>query len=127
MADIQTNISTFNKINVRIVVIGNGLPNFIEGFKEETGYQGEIFTDPSLQTYQLLNFKKSVSSLLGLKTFKSAFNAMKSGYGQKGIQGNAFQQGGVIVIHPVDTPVYFYISKEAGDHAPLDDIVKACE
>jgi len=127
VADIQENLDTFNNINVRVVVIGNGQPNFIDGFRNDTGYKGDLFTDPSLKTYELLNFKKSVGSLLGVKTFKSALDALKSGYLQKGIQGNAFQQGGVVVIHPVDKPVYFYISEKAGDHAPLDEIINACK
>ncbi|MBF0451116.1 MAG: AhpC/TSA family protein [Candidatus Magnetomorum sp.] len=114
-------------MNVRVIVIGNGQPNFIEGFRNDTGYQGDLFTDPSLKTYQLLSFKKSLSSLFGLKTVKTAFRAFSSGYVQKGIQGDALQQGGVVVIHPVDTPVYLYTNNEAGDHAPLDEILHACE
>ena len=125
--DINEQLNQFNEKNVRVVVIGNGQPNFIEGFRKDTGYQGDLYTDPSLKTYQLLNFKKSVSSLFGLKTIKTAVRALSSGHIQKGIQGNAFQQGGVIVIHPVDNPVYMYINSEAGDHAPLDEILKASE
>lgn len=127
VADLQEQMETFQQLKIRIVVIGNGQPNFIEGFRNDTAFQGEVFTDPSLKTYQLLNFKKGVASLLGLKTIKSAFNALKTGYGQKGIQGDALQQGGVVVIHPVDTPVYFYMNNEAGDHAPLDEILNACK
>lgn len=120
-------MNQFNEKNTRIVVIGNGQPNFIEAFRNDTGYQGDLYTDPSLKTYELLKFKKSVSSLFGFKTIKNYFRAFSNGHAQKGIQGNAFQQGGVIVIHPVDNPVYVHINSEAGDHAPLDDIIKACE
>ncbi|MBF0100302.1 MAG: hypothetical protein HQK77_05270 [Desulfobacterales bacterium] len=125
VADIQENINEFLKRDLRLIVIGNGQPNFIEGFKKDTKFQGEIYTDPSLNTYKLLHFKKSVASLFGFKTIKSAINAITTGYGQKGIQGDAFQQGGVVVIYPDNTPVYFYISNEAGDHPPVSEIIKA--
>jgi len=120
-------METFNKINVRIVVIGNGFPNFIEGFRNDTGYTGDLFTDPSLESYQLLNFKNSVKSLLGFKTMKSALHALSTGYLQKGIQGDALQQGGVVVVDSGGEPVYFYASSEAGDHAPISEIIQACK
>ena len=31
-----------------LYVIGNGTPNFIEGFREATNYKGPLYTDPSL-------------------------------------------------------------------------------
>jgi len=127
VVDIKEQMETFNKLNVRIVVIGNGTPNFIEGFRNDTGYSGDLFTDPSLKSYQLLNFKKSVKSLLGLKTMKSALHALSTGYMQKGIQGDALQQGGVVVVDSGGDPFYFYANTEAGDHAPLDEIIKACQ
>lgn len=119
-------MDTFNKMNVRIVIIGNGFPNFIEGFRNDTGYTGDLFTDPGLKSYQLLNFKKSVSSLLGFKTVKTALHALSTGYMQKGIQGDALQQGGVVVIDSAGAPVYFYANTEAGDHAPIIEIIQAC-
>jgi peroxiredoxin len=126
VVDIKEQMETFNKLNVRLVVIGNGTPNFIEGFRNDTGYTGDLYTDPSLQSFQLLNFKKSITSLLGFKTIKSALHALSTGYMQKGIQGDALQQGGVVVIDS-GQPVYFYANTEAGDHAPLDEIIKACQ
>jgi peroxiredoxin len=126
VVDIQEQMNTFNQLNVRIVVIGNGFPNFIEGFRNDTGYTGDLYTDPSLKSYQLLNFKNSVTSLLGFKTIKSAVHALSTGYLQKGIQGDALQQGGVVVIDSAGEPVYFYANSEAGDHAPLNDIIQAC-
>jgi hypothetical protein len=119
-------MDTFKKMNVRIVVIGNGSPNFIEGFRNDTGYTGDLFTDPSLKSYQLLNFRNSVTSLLGFKTIKSALHAISTGYLQKGIQGDALQQGGVVVIDSDGEPVYFYADSEAGNHASLNEIIQAC-
>ncbi|ETR74226.1 MAG: hypothetical protein OMM_06461 [Candidatus Magnetoglobus multicellularis str. Araruama] len=127
VVDIQNQMDMFDQHNVRVVVIGNGTPNFIEGFRNDTGYSKDLFTDPSLKAYQLLNFEKSVKSLLGFKTIKSAIHALTTGYGQKGIQGDAFQQGGVVVIDSNGNPKYFYANNEAGDHAPMDEIIKACE
>jgi len=125
VVDIQEQMDTFNKMNVRIVVIGNGFPNFIEGFRSDTGFTGDLFTDPSLKSYQLLNFQKSVKSLLGFKTMKTALHALSTGYMQKGIQGDALQQGGVVVIDSKGVPVYFYANSEAGDHAPIREIIEA--
>ena len=81
--------------------------------------------DPSLKTYQILGFKRSIGSLIGLKSFKEAFKSTMSGHFFKGIQGDSLQEGGVIIISTNNKIYYFYQSKEAGDHPLVSNMIKA--
>lgn len=123
MADLAKQSGEFEKQNVRLIVIGNGAPNFISAFREETGYQGLLYTDPSLETYKLLNLKRGVGSLFGFKSLKEGVRALSSGYLQTEIQGDALQQGGAVIAGPGDVLHDVYRNKEAGDHPPIQKML----
>lgn len=59
------------------------------------------------------------------KVFSHGFNALQSGFTPGAIHGSVFQLGGVAVIRPDNSLVYFYESHEAGDHPPVMGIVEA--
>ena len=106
-------------------MIGNGPHFFIKPFRQDTGYTGDIYTDPSLETYKMLGFKKGFMSLLGVKSVKEGLRAAFTGFAKVRIQGDTNQQGGVVVIGPGNNVLYFYKNNEAGDHAPIGKILEA--
>jgi hypothetical protein len=126
VADLTKQVAAFEKRNARLVVIGNGNPHFIKAFREETGYAGLLYTDPSLETYKILQLKSGVGSLMGFKSLKQGIRAMRSGYLQTSIQGDALQQGGAVLIGPGDVLHYLYRNKEAGDHPPIRKLLDMC-
>lgn len=120
-------MKAFKHVNAHLVVIGNGPEKFIMPFREDTRYQGPLFTDPTLETYNILGFKKGMASLVGLNPLKAGIRALGSGYLQKGVQGPPLQQGGVLIVGPGNVVHYLYRSKKAGDHPPLEEIIQASE
>lgn len=126
MADLAAYVGAFEERHTQLVVIGNGAPHFVKAFREDTGFGGKLFTDPSLETYKVLNLKRSVGSLFGFKSMKEGIRAAASGYLQTSIQGDAMQQGGAIIAGPGDALRYFHRNAEAGDHPPIEDMLEAC-
>jgi hypothetical protein len=127
VADLNTKTKAFKRKNVELVVIGNGPEKFIEDFRKATRYKGALYTDPSLETYKILGFESSVTSLIGLNPLKAGIRALGTGYLQKGIQGSPLQQGGVLVVGPGNVVHYAYRSRKAGDHPSVEEILQACE
>jgi len=127
VADLNNNMKAFQRVNAQLVIIGNGPEKFIIPFREATRYKGPLFTDSALKTYKLLGFKKGITSLVGLDPLKAGIRALGTGYLQKGIQGPPLQQGGVLVVGPGNFVHYIYRSRKAGDHPPLEEVLKACE
>jgi len=127
VADLNDNIKAFERKNAQLVVIGNGPEKFIMPFREATRYKGPLFTDPTLETYKILGFKKGITSVVGFDPLKAGIRALSTGYLQKGIQGPPLQQGGVLVVGPGKFAHYLYRSKKAGDHPPVEELLKACE
>lgn len=117
--------SAFADAGARLVVIGNGAPTFIAGFRDKSGYDGPLYTDPDLTAFARLGLERSVRSILNLRTLRRAVDAYRDGYRQGRTRGDAWQQGGVFVVARGGAPVYRYPSKFAGDHPPVEEVVAA--
>lgn len=96
-------------------------------FYQDFPFEGEIYIDPSLQTYQRFALPRGVAATLlpnanWIPMFKSAFKHQVS---QKGIQGDSLQQGGTFLIGPGEKILFSHINQNTGDHADINEILKA--
>lgn len=105
-----------------LVVVGNGAPMFIAGFRETTGYDGPIYTDPSLEVYKAAQLKRGVGTVLTFGAAKATIGSLRRGFRQGKTQGDATQQGGVLVIARDGRVLYHHISDHPGDNASPEDI-----
>jgi len=108
-----------------LVVVGNGAPMFIEGFRETTGFTGPIYTDPSLEVYKAAQLKRGMGTMLKLGAAAATFGSLRRGFRQGKMQGDATQQGGVLVIAPDGRILYHHISAYPGDNASPDTVRNA--
>ncbi len=109
----------------RLVVIGNGASNFIAGFRQRTGYDGALYTDPQRNLYSALNLRRSVASSVGLRSMTKAIGTLRRGFRQTKTQGDPWQQGGVFVVNQDGTVLFHHRSEYAGDHPNIADILNA--
>lgn len=109
----------------RLVVIGNGSPGFIAGFRERTKYDGEIYTDPERRSYTALSFKRGARASVHPGTAFAVVRALAEGFRQTGVEGDGTQVGGVVIVAPSGEIVYRYASTHAGDHPAIDTLVDA--
>lgn len=105
-----------------LVIIGNGATNFIDGFREVTGYTGPIYTDPTLAVYKAAQLKRGIGTVLSLRAAVKTVGSLKRGFRQVGTQGDATQQGGVLVVASDGRILYHHVSEYPGDNASPDEI-----
>jgi hypothetical protein len=111
----------------QIIFIGNGAPNFIEGFRKEMNLgDAKIFTDPSLKAFRLGGFNHG---LIKLASPESAINlgklmikGFRNGNPLKVGQGSNRQMGGVIVVNSQNQVTYHYVSEALGDIPKSEEI-----
>lgn len=109
------------------MVIGSGDPSYFPEFREITGYDGLLFTDPSLKSFSFLGFSSGLKGLLSIKSAFKAASAVKQGHRQGSIQGSATQLGGAVVIDASGAVRYFFAGKKAGDHPDVDALLRGVE
>lgn len=110
-----------------LVIVGNGAPNFAAAFREDLDLDTPLFVDPDLNAYRAAGLRRGRVEALSPRMAGNAFRAMRSGYRQTAVEGDAWQLGGVFVLRPDGQTTFAYRSTEAGDHPPIEDILAALD
>ncbi len=97
----------------------------IEDFRETTGYTGPLYTDPSLAADRAAHLKRGLGTLLTVGALTRSDGALRRGFRQGRVQGDALPQGGTLVIATDGRVLYQHVSTGPGVHAPLSAILAA--
>jgi hypothetical protein len=123
VVQLHRKIDQLHAAGAELVIIGNGAPMFIAGFRERSGYKGPLYTDPSLATYKAAHLGRGFGKTFNPLSIGATVKAFAHGSRQRGVEGDAYQQGGVVVIAPGGVVKWHHISKRLGDNATMEQIV----
>ena len=113
-----------NKNDIQIIFIGNGNQLFIEGFKERNNVNNAVYTNPSLELYNSINATNNIWSTIHPRATINYFKAYIQGENYSGLEGDASQQGGAIMLYPEANQLTIYTSGVAGDNIQAKEIVE---
>jgi peroxiredoxin len=125
VAQLGRELDTIHDKQAELFVIGNGSPSFIEGFRDQTGWTGAVYTDPSLAVYKVAQLKRGVASTLDPRSLGDAWRALRGGSRQGRTQGDQWQQGGTLVVAPGGEVRYHHASDRPGDNSRPAQIIAA--
>ena len=112
---------------VKLVVIGNGQPWHAKAFREDEQIPFDLWVDPDMTAYRAAGLRRGMTRSVSLRSPGHVWRAMRGGFRQTEVQGDPWQLGGAFVITPDGETLYEQVSREAGDHAPLPDILAAVD
>jgi NAD(P)-dependent dehydrogenase (short-subunit alcohol dehydrogenase family) len=110
-----------------LVIVGNGAQSFAAAFRDDFELDCPILVDPDLKAYRAAGLRRGRVELLSPRLPGNALRAFRSGSRQTGVQGDPWQLGGVFVIRPSGDLMYRAVSREAGDHPPVAEILAALD
>lgn len=125
MAELAENADRFKEKNADLAVIGSGDPAYFKEFREKTGYEGLLFSDPSLAAFSLLGFTGGITGVMSIRSVFKAVSAFRQGHRQGSVQGSTLQLGGAIVVEASGVIRYYFASAKAGDHPAVDELIRA--
>jgi hypothetical protein len=125
VVQLHREVDKIHETGAELIVIGNGAPHFIAGFREITGYDGPLYTDPSLAVFQAAELKRGVGTVLDPRALMPTLKALAGGGKQGRTQGDTWQQGGVLVIAAGGAIKWHQASERPGDHASAVQILAA--
>ena len=109
----------------KLAVVGNGARPFAEAFREQTGYVSDLFVDPELKSYRAAGLRRGRVEVFSPRLATNAVRAFAGGSRQGAVQGDPWQLGGVFVIRPDGSLALRHVSREAGDHPAVEDVLAA--
>lgn len=113
------------RLGARLVFIGNGSPAQAIDFRDTHVPGDDVYTDPSLATYTALGAKRGIAATIGPAAAKEGLRALRRGFRQGLVQGNAWVQGAMLVVLPGDRVTWSRLNRHAGDHPPTAEVMDA--
>lgn len=95
--------------------------DFVETFHIRT----PVYTDPSRRSYVAVGFKHGVLSSLDPRTALRGVAAVRAGFVQGRTMGDAFQQGGAILVTRDGRVPFVHVNAFAGDELKADQLLEA--
>ncbi|MBW2540636.1 MAG: hypothetical protein JRF15_00970, partial [Deltaproteobacteria bacterium] len=112
---------------VELVIVGNGAANFAAAFRDDFELDCPLLVDPELRAYRAAGLRRGRIEMLSPALPFQALRALRSGFRPTGVRGDVWQLGAVFVIRPGGEVTYRYVSRDAGDHPPVDAILAALD
>jgi hypothetical protein len=118
----------FEKVGVRLAVIGQGTPRHAEHFVEEYGLDGmQVLVDPDRKTYRAAGAK--IATVDELWHPRIGARAAKITAGERLVQGrtqgHAAQLGGVLVVARDGRIAWARMADDASDNPATEEVLKA--
>lgn len=125
MAQLRQHLDRIRSAGAELVVIGSGTPEMARHFQQQQAPDVPVYVDEERVSYQAAGLKSGVLRTLSPVSAIRSLRALTGGFTQGAIQGDPWQQGGVLVVLPSGKVVYRYASDEPGDHPPVMEILNA--
>jgi hypothetical protein len=117
--------SELQAMGARLVFVGSGAPHMAAAFAKEHAGPFTVLSDVARKTFQAAGMKRGLVSTLRLRLLFNAARAMRAGFRQGKVQGDPWQQGGVLVFDRGGALVYQQLDAVGGDALDLDAVVAA--
>lgn len=111
--------------DARLCFIGNGNPLHAQVFQDQLRLPGDVYTDPGRVLYQRLTMRHGFFTSVNTTSARHARRAYERGFRQKSIQGDPWQQGGVVVVAPDATVAFIQRFSVAGEPLDLVEVERA--
>ena len=126
VAALTPHLDAFEQLGISVVFIGNGTPNFIDGFIDRQGLADKpihLVTDPSLAVYKAAQMKRSMWGTMGPSGMRDALRAWGKGHRQTTVEGDVLQLGGCLLVDTDGRVVYQYTSTSLSDLPATADLL----
>jgi hypothetical protein len=128
VAELRPKIGEIRAKGAELCAVGNGTAKQAKYFVEHEHIDFAVRTDPTLDVYRRAGFKRGFFATFDPRAALSLVRARLHGHAvNTTVKGDAFQQGGVLIVAPGGREVWRHVNRHAGDHASADAVVSKLE
>jgi hypothetical protein len=128
LAELAPRLPELASLGVRVVLVGCGAPEFIDGFLERFNLVGadvEVYTDPTLAIHAAAGLRYGLWENFGPRGLLDLGRAFAKGHVNGPPEGDGRQQAGVVFVDATGIVQLVHRNRSLGDHAPPQRIVDA--
>lgn len=107
--------------------VGNGSPLQAAGFAERHAGGHAVLTDPTRRVFAAAGMRRSLWATLHPRLLINLLRALRTGFRQRRVEGDAWQQGGVLVFDGPGRVVHAQVDRAGGDQLDLRALAAAVE
>lgn len=113
------------RAGLQLAIVGNGTLEQAQAFQKRYAPDVAVYSDPTLQAYAALGFRRGVGATLGPASAVAFARAYSRGHRQGPIEGDPWQQGGLVLMAPGGRALYVQRNRQAGDRPDVDGALAA--
>ena len=110
---------------VRVAFVGTGSPAMAAGFAAEHAGPHAVLVDPQRQLFAAVGMRRSLLASLHWRLFVNAWRAWRAGFRQGRVQGDPWQQGGLLLLAADGRIVHRQVDRAGGDPLDVDQALAA--
>lgn len=107
--------------------VGTGLPAMAAAFAAEWAGPHPVLSDPTRAVFAAAGMRRSLFATLHWRLFVNAWRAFRSGFRQGKVQGDPWQQGGVLVLDAQGAVRHRQVDRAGGDVLDLEAVLAAVQ
>jgi hypothetical protein len=107
----------------RLLFVGTGLPAMAADFARSHAGPHPVFSDAERRTFAAAGLRRSLGATLHWRLLRNAIRAFRNGFRQTGVQGDPWQQGGVLVFDAAGNLLHRQVDQIGGDELDLDAVL----
>lgn len=112
-------------IGARLLFVGTGTPAMAKDFQATHGGRHPVFSDSGRALFAAAGMQRRLGTTLHWRLVKNMFRALRGGFRQTKVQGDPWQQGGVLVFDAGGQLRHQQYDGAAGDVIDLDAVMAA--
>lgn len=109
----------------RLVFVGTGTPAMAQDFARTHAGPHPVLSDPARRAFAAAGMRRSIGGLLHWRLLKNLVRALRRGFRQTKVQGDAWQLGGVVVFGPDGVERHREVDGAGGDELAVAGILAA--
>ena len=109
----------------KLLFVGTGTPAMAAEFAKVHAGQHPVLSDTARATFAAAGMRRSPWATLHWRLLRNLWRALRAGFRQTRVQGDAWQQGGVLVLDARGAVCHRQVDRAGGDPLDLDAVLTA--
>ncbi|MEO6597772.1 MAG: AhpC/TSA family protein [Planctomycetota bacterium] len=123
-AQLRSREAEFAAAGAKLLFVGSGTPAMAADFASTHAGAHPVLSDVHRRCFEAAGMRRSIGAMLHWRMWKNVWRALRSGFRQARVQGDPWQQGGVLVLDSDARLRHQQADRAGGDEIDVDAVLR---